>query len=523
MARFSGTPAASPRFNGKPVDGGQALPPDNPIAQIQQGLNDANPTYAGKPMGAMDMLSEGYNAIGSGLTRGVVGTATLPGTLADVGHNISQKVGINPAVERALNFLNPAAMIGEVGRTLGGPDAANPIGYQNVAGAMERMAPGSIDFQPKTRAGRYLQTGASFVGGGGGVKAAIAPALAYQTADEFLPEGKLKEAAKIGAALFAPFAVKGAGRMLTPSVATPRVTVADLKAEGTKAFDAADAAGVVVNRNGMKSLASNVVKDLTEHGFDPANEPGAMGALKRIQAGAGGNVTLKGLHTIRKVASNGYIPGNGSNNKVISLIINRIDELIGSKDPSLMSGLNTQAGVDAFQKALKTWHQARKLETVEKFATKGEAIGNSQINQDVEGATRRQVRTLLTNEGKARGFTPAEMDAAKRAASMTTGMRTLRALSGMVPGGKLTGAVHGTMAMSHLASGNLPALLAQGVGFGVGAAAKAGESALSKRAFDKFAGVVANGGAPVASGRPQLRLTSQELARLLLATHGAAQ
>jgi hypothetical protein len=42
--------------------------------------------------------------------------------------------------------------------------------------------------------------------------------------------------------------------------------------------------------------------------------PASCQLIKRPEDMGHGNVTLKGLDTLRKVASNGYIPGNNSNN-----------------------------------------------------------------------------------------------------------------------------------------------------------------------------------------------------------------
>lgn len=276
----------------------------------------------------------------------------------------------------------------------------------------------------------------------------------------------------------------------------PRITVDELKAAGNKAYTAAENAGIIVTPQGMQTLNKRIVDDFTDFAFLPANEPGAAVVLAEIQKQANRPVTLKGLDTLRKMAGNAYIPGNKSNNALISKVVSRIDELIGSGDPNLLAGANTQAGAAALKEARSNWSKARKLETVEGFAKKGEAIGNSQINQDVEGATRRQIRQLLTNEAKARGFTPAELDAAKKAASMTPGMRALRAGQGMLPTGKLGGMIHGTAGLFNAASGNLPGLALQGAGMLGGLAARKGEEALSRKAVEKFTDLVARGGVP---------------------------
>jgi hypothetical protein len=289
--------------------------------------------------------------------------------------------------------------------------------------------------------------------------------------------------------------------------AAPKITADALNHEKELAYQLSEKAGVVINPRGMKTLHNRIVNDFTNHAFLPANEPGAHAVLKEIGKQANKPVTLKGLDTLRKMAGNAYIPGNKSNNALIGKVVKRIDELIDSGNGKFMSGLNTMQGVQALKKARLYAHRARKLETVEKFVNNGKAIGNSQINQDVEGATRRQVRTLLTNDAKARGFTPAELKAAEKASSMTPGMRTLRAVSGLLPQGKLGGMMQMATAAGH---GFSPAGLAmQGAGMAAGYGAKKLEERLSRASVEEFVDLVSRGGIPA----PVVKNAIQRLAR----------
>jgi hypothetical protein len=47
------------------------------------------------------------------------------------------------------------------------------------------------------------------------------------------------------------------------------MTAGDLKAAAGGAYDRAEQAGVAFNGDGVNSLRTNVIKDLTDHGFDP--------------------------------------------------------------------------------------------------------------------------------------------------------------------------------------------------------------------------------------------------------------
>lgn len=278
----------------------------------------------------------------------------------------------------------------------------------------------------------------------------------------------------------------------------PAPTADSLKATANRAYDYADKSGVAFNNAGVNKLRTGIVDDLTERGFDPINEPGVMPVLNRLNAlGDEGNITIKGLDTLRKVASNGYIPGNKSNNSAIGGIINRIDDLVNASTPeTILTGDNPDLAAKALKVARSYWGRARKLETVETLQKRGELVGGSQKNQDIAGATRRQLRTILTNEGKARGFTAAELEATKRTVMGTPGQRALDAVSGLMPTGRLGGMFQGSMGAVNLAAGNLPGLALQGAGMAVGYGAGKAAEALSRRSVNELAGLIARGGVP---------------------------
>lgn len=278
----------------------------------------------------------------------------------------------------------------------------------------------------------------------------------------------------------------------------PAPTADSLKATANRAYDYADKSGVAFNNAGVNKLRTGIVDDLTERGFDPINEPGVMPVLNRLNAlGDEGNITIKALDTLRKVASNGYIPGNKSNNSAIGGIINRIDDLVNASTPeTILTGDNPDLAAKALKVARSYWGRARKLETVETLQKRGELVGGSQKNQDIAGATRRQLRTILTNEGKARGFTAAELEATKRTVMGTPGQRALDAVSGLMPTGRLGGMFQGSMGAVNLAAGNLPGLALQGAGMAVGYGAGKAAEALSRRSVNELAGLIARGGVP---------------------------
>jgi hypothetical protein len=264
-------------------------------------------------------------------------------------------------------------------------------------------------------------------------------------------------------------------------------TVDELKAASHRAYDAADQAGVVFNQNGVQQLRSNVVKTLTDRGFDPVNEPGVMPVLKRLND-MGGNVTLKGLDTVRKVASNGFIPGNKSNNAALGEIIDHIDNLVQSADPSTIIMGDAAKGAQAIQEARELWGRGAKLDRMQKLMERAELnAGSTGSGGNVENASRQQTKRLLTNENLGRGLTADEREAAKKAVLGSQVQNALRLAGKLSPQGNglMLSMGVGTSALAPAIG--IPAMLA---GFG----AKKGAEAMTKGNTKYLADLIASGG-----------------------------
>lgn len=297
----------------------------------------------------------------------------------------------------------------------------------------------------------------------------------------------------------------------------PKMGVDDLKAAASAAYDQADKAGVAFNGNGVNQLRTKVITDLTEHGFDPVNEPGVMPIIKRLQDIGTGNITLKGLDTLRKVAANGFVPGNKSNNAAITKIIGRIDELVNNADPSVVMMGDQEAGSAALQSARKLWSSGQKLETVEKLLDRGALnAGSSGSGGNVENATRQQVKRLLTSETLGRGFTADEQAAARQAVLGTKTQNALRLAGKLSPtSGGLTAMIGGAGSVAAPGIG-IPAMVA---GYG----AKKTAEYLSQKSVGELVNLISHGGdkaaLPVVKNAVQLLAESkkQGLAKALSA------
>lgn len=290
----------------------------------------------------------------------------------------------------------------------------------------------------------------------------------------------------------------------------PSMGVDELKAASRAAYDQADQAGVMFNGDGVNGLRSNIIKDLTDHGFDPVNEPGIMPVIKRLESMGSGNVTLKGLDTLRKVAANGFIPGNKSNNAAVSKIIDRIDELATNADPSTVLMGDAKAGSASLQDARKLWGRGKKLETVNELLDRaGLNAGSSGSGGNVENATRQQLKRMLTNESMRRGLTVDEKAALRKAVLGSKTQNALRLAGKLSPQGNGLMLTMGAVGSYANPAVGIPAMVA---GYG----AKKTSEYLSRKSVGDLVNLIAHGGdaktLPVIKNAVQLLAESKKQA-----------
>lgn len=269
-------------------------------------------------------------------------------------------------------------------------------------------------------------------------------------------------------------------------------SIDDLRAAGQAAYQRADQAGVVFTPNALAKVRSNIVADFTDFGFLPANQPGAAAVLKQIEAMQGQNVTLKGLDTLRKMASNAYQPGNKPNNALVAKMIDRIDELVAKPARADILMGNAREGMKALQEARGIWSRMSKAEQVATAIERAELrAASTGSGGNVDNATRQNLRRLLE---KGRGFTAEERKALEKVVRGTKGQNALRLA------GKLSPQGNGLMAA--LGIGGTMVNPAVGIASLTGLGAKAVADGMTQKNAALLQALIRNGGAlaPTLSG-----------------------
>lgn len=288
----------------------------------------------------------------------------------------------------------------------------------------------------------------------------------------------------------------------------------DIEQAARSAYQRAEQAGVAYTPQAVDKLRTNVVQSLTDIGYDPALQPGAAAIVRRLEELQGQNVTLSGLDTLRKVASNGFVPGNASNNKAISSIIEKIDDVIGSPSAGDVLMGNAQGGAEALQEARSLWSRIAKVNKVQDAISRADLrAASTGSGGNADNATRQNIRRLLE---KPRGFTADEKAALETVVRGTPGQNALRLAGKFAPTGVVSGVLSGGAGLGILGPAGLALPL-------VGSGAKAAADKITQQNVKRLADIILAGGsrsATQASPNVVQRLTQSkrdEIGRILMA------
>lgn len=265
----------------------------------------------------------------------------------------------------------------------------------------------------------------------------------------------------------------------------PSIPSADeLVALKDAAYKRADSAGVAYTPQAVDKINAKVVQGLTDLGYDPALMPGASVAVKRLQDLQGQNVTLTGLDTIRKIASNGFIPGNKPNNAAVTRIIQSIDELIDNAGTGDVLMGNGTAAAGALKEARSLASRVAKTGKIEDAVSKADLrAASTGSGGNADNATRQNLRRVLENP---RGFTADERKALEAVVRGTPGQNALRLA------GKLSPSGNGLMAALGVGGAMVnPAVGALSLG---GMGAKAAADSLTKKNVEELTKIILAGG-----------------------------
>lgn len=272
----------------------------------------------------------------------------------------------------------------------------------------------------------------------------------------------------------------------------------DIHKLATAAFNKADFAGVAVKPQGMKRLSAQIFDDMAEFGYDPALQPGIAAVVNRLEKAGEGNISLKGIDLIRRVAGNaGKDPMNASQRELARRVIDRIDDYLDDipVDDVLMG--NAKEGSKALGEARELWSRLRKSEMVDTAALKAERrAASTGTGGNADNALRQNVRQLLDNPRTARGMSAAEKSAAEQVVRGTAGQNALRKVGRLAPTGVVSGGIGTSLgAAAGSAVGGAPGAAIGAFALpAVGSVAKSAADRMTVKSAERLSQIIRSGG-----------------------------
>lgn len=338
----------------------------------------------------------------------------------------------SPAKALGLGYVR-GYTVNAADEALGGVDAAKRERLRAMQDANQEAHPwlaltGEIAGAVTNPVARLIPA-ARTVLGGAGISGGAAAVDAFNRGEgDAASRGQDALEGGVGGFLFGlPFAMAGKGISKAydgfARAAEKRPTVQNLKGLKTAAYRAVDESGEVFTRDDMAGLADRAKKILTEADFDDIADPQTAAALRLLEKRAGDQVTLSRLDRIRQTLWDRY---NRGDEPLILDLIGEIDGLI-----------DTRAGASATMRAARdanaVYRKAQMLDDAFKKAelqTESTGSGGNILNK-----YRQAVTSIVTNEKKAKWFSPQEIALMEAFIQGDVTENLLRRFGKMSPGG----------------------------------------------------------------------------------------
>lgn len=295
------------------------------------------------------------------------------------------------------------------------------------------------------------------------------------------------QGAGIGAATGGAFGAV-AGRFASKAGEAAVPTNEELRTTAGRAYKAADDAGVIFTPQGLKRLQQDVQLDLAEFGYHPQLQPRIATVLGEINRLSEGNVTLKGVDQLRKIANAARRSQDPSEGELGRLVIDKIDDFVAGAGPGEFLAGDPVRGAATLKEARSLWSSVRKSELIDDAVERAQRrAASTGTGGNEDNAIRQNIRSILDNPKKSAAFSEEERAALDAIVRGTATQNTLRLVGRLAPN-----------ASALMTTGNLGAAAATGgaslPGTALAAGAKAVADKMTAGNVGRASAIVRNGG-----------------------------
>lgn len=430
-------------------------------------------------------------SIGSGLVTGIESLLGFPGDLMQGAHDLGGGAGRNLR-ELVTGKPRPADM----------PTLSNPVPLpttSSVAAANEAIT-GFTPYEPKTTAGKFANTAASFVpgavalGGSGGVvskalKYGVAPGIASEAAGQATEGTAWEPIARTGAAIATGV---GMNALTRPKPATAP-TAADLKAQGGALYRSLDTPqGQVVLEPAAFNRIANDIGAVAYRARISNASPKAMAILKEFENMAAPGVApdileIEGLR--RQLSALAKSP-EGTERFFAAIMRDKLDDAIASLKPADVIAGDPNTALKTLGDARSLWQRGKKIDLLDDLMEQARnAAKANYTSAGIMTAIRQKFRGLAARKDYKALFSAAERDAIRQIIRGTKTEAVVRFLGKFDPRSPLMTVILGGVGFS----GN-PLLAASIAGAGMLGKEVAGR--MAQRSVDRLSDMVATGNIP---------------------------
>lgn len=354
------------------------------------------------PIPLWDKFKTGLGDITQGISQAYAHMPALDSnpTMADEANRIEQAKRLGPIADASLakretDWQNRRAASGDAG-----------MEWMRIAGNIAASAPMMAAITPTSAAGSVLGA----IGRGaavGGINAGLQPV----TSGDYGLE-KSKQIALGGATGGAFSGIgygigKGVSALANKAAGTAEApTLESIRNSARQSYKAAEDAGVVVKPEAFKSFVDELPGKL--EGFRPRIAPKAADVIESFKddIASGKTISLDALDELRQVASGAAKTMDRNEVRLISSIVDKLDEFVNNLKPEQIAAGNADEGVSALNTARETWRKFSKLRTVSDIVDIGENLNDANW-------TKNQFRAIVRKPRLFNQYSPEEQSVIK--------------------------------------------------------------------------------------------------------------
>lgn len=200
-------------------------------------------------------------------------------------------------------------------------------------------------------------------------------------------------------------------------------TQQDLRVIGNELFNKAERSGVSVKGEHFGAFSNGLQSKLREAGFSTRLHPKVSGALEEFKAAASGDLGVKDLQIMRRIAGSAAGSIEPDERRLGSIMIDEIDDYVSRLGSGALRSGDVGTVSSDLANARNVWGRMRRLEIVD------DIFENAQNQASgFENGLRIGFRQLLKNKKKMRGFSPEERKAMEAVVQGTATSNTLKRL-----------------------------------------------------------------------------------------------